>query len=53
MFIFAIYIFLHYICPILTHNNKNHMEKIIKWTMYTLTFPHNFIIGFIQGWKCA
>lgn len=27
------------------------METIIKFTMYTITFPHNFIKGFIEGWK--
>lgn len=52
MLIFARNIFLYYICPILIQNHNN-MEKIIKWTMYTVTFPHNFIIGFIKGWKCA
>lgn len=27
------------------------LEKICKIVMYTITFPHNFVIGFIEGWK--
>lgn len=27
------------------------MEFIIKWFAYTVTFPHNFVIGFIRGWN--
>lgn len=27
------------------------IEKICKIVMYTITFPHNFVIGFIDGWK--
>ena len=30
---------------------KINMETIIKWTMYTIVFPHNFIKGFIKGWQ--
>lgn len=31
----------------------NMIEKICKIVMYTITFPHNFVIGFIEGWKNA
>ena len=27
------------------------METIIKWTMYIIVFPHNFIKGFVKGWQ--
>lgn len=27
------------------------IEQIIKITMYVATFPHNFVKGFIKGWK--
>lgn len=32
-------------------NTPPHMETIIKWIMYVLTFPIGFTQGFIEGWK--
>ena len=25
---------------------------ILKYAVYAVVFPHNFIKGFIKGWKC-
>ena len=27
------------------------IQKIYKALVYTAVFPHNFVIGFIRGWK--
>ena len=32
---------------------NNMVKKVLKCVAYTIEFPHNFVIGFIDGWNKA
>ena len=46
-----IYIFASLKQKSINFKKKKFMETIIKWFMYTVTFPYGFVVGFIEGWK--
>lgn len=32
---------------------NNMVKKVLKCVAYAIEFPHNFVIGFIDGWNKA
>lgn len=43
-----------YLCtvkPKKTNNMKKNIKIVLKWIIYTIVFPHNFVKGFIYGWN--
>ena len=49
-FIWLIYYFYLILSQLLIIKTKI-MEFLIKWFAYTINFPHNFVKGFVKGWK--